>query len=261
VTRDLTERLRVDEERERLRESERAARLEAEAAELAVRARDEFLSVAAHELKTPITSMRGMAQLFLRRVARGGALDPGRLQRLVSTIDQQSAKLSTLINQLLDTTRDSAGQLALDRAEVDLVALVSGVVEMAQALHPMHTLTLQTPPRLVALVDAVRLEQVLTNLLDNATKFSPDGGPVEVILVEEGALVCITVRDHGLGVPEELRAHLFERFYQAHSREYRSGMGLGLYITRRIVELHGGTISAEFPPDGGARMVVCLPAR
>jgi signal transduction histidine kinase len=109
-------------------------------------------------------------------------------------------------------------------------------------------------------VDALRLEQVLTNLLDNAIKYSPDGGPVEVVLAQTSdATVELSVRDHGLGIPADKRGQIFERFYQAHQNGGGSGLGLGLYVSRRIVEQHGGEIRAEFPDDGGTRMCVQLP--
>jgi signal transduction histidine kinase len=101
---------------------------------------------------------------------------------------------------------------------------------------------------------------VLTNLLDNAIKYSPDGGPIEVALDQcASGSHELSVRDHGIGIPPEKRARIFDRFYQAHADGYRSGMGLGLYISRQIVQLHGGELLAEFPPDGGSRFIVRLP--
>ena len=114
----------------------------------------------------------------------------------------------------------------------------------------------------MASVDPVRFEQVIANLLDNAIKYSPDGGPIELELTRPSAAsVQLAVRDHGLGIAPERRSQIFDRFYQAHGEGYRSGMGLGLYISRQIVELHGGELWAEFPPDGGSRFVVRLPVR
>ena len=109
-------------------------------------------------------------------------------------------------------------------------------------------------------VDPLRLDQLLTNLLDNAIKYGSTDAPIEVALTEcPGGQVEIAVRDHGSGIPEAKRGQVFERFFQAHAEGYQSGLGLGLYIGRQIVELHGGTIWAEFPPDGGTRLVVRLP--
>ncbi len=116
-----------------------------------------------------------------------------------------------------------------------------------------------------ATVDPLRLEQVVANLLDNAIKYSPDGGQIDVELREDqGGSATIAVRDRGLGIPIEDREHIFDRFYQGHDRTSLTGiagMGLGLYISRQIIELHGGTIRAEFPPGGGTRFVVRVPAR
>jgi signal transduction histidine kinase len=123
-----------------------------------------------------------------------------------------------------------------------------------------HTITLAAPPSLEAEVDPLRLEQVLTNLLENAIKYSPEGGPIEVAVSRSAdEALEIAVRDHGLGIPPEKRARIFERFYQAHGDGHRSGLGLGLYISCEIVELHGGGITVEFPPDGGSRFIVRLP--
>ncbi|MBI4493700.1 MAG: PAS domain S-box protein [Chloroflexi bacterium] len=256
VIRDITQRRRAEEERAQLIR-EQAARAEAEAA---LRTRDEFLSVAAHELKTPVTSLRGFAQLVLRQLDKAGAIDPERVRRSLRAIVQQSDKLSRLVGQLLDLSRIEAGKLALEPELVDLVPLVAGAAAVARATTSSHTVRVRAPAQVLALVDPLRLEQVLTNLLDNAIKFSPEGGQVEVEVAQPGATtVYLAVRDHGVGIPSEHRARIFDRFYQAHAGDYRAGMGLGLYISRQIVELHGGELVAEFPPDGGTCFVVYLP--
>jgi PAS domain S-box-containing protein len=245
VTRDLTERKQAEEHRAKLL-----------AAEEAVAIRDEFMRIAAHELKTPLTGAK-MGVQILRRSFRNTKPTSGQ-QLALDTVGAQIEKLTTLVGRLLDTTRMEAGALPLERTEVDLVELVRAGADHWRAISAKHEIVVTCGPgSLVASVDTVRIEEVLSNLIDNAIKYSPAGGPVEVGLDRDGGSAIITVRDHGIGVAPEHRSRLFERFYQAHPD--RSGMGLGLHITRSFVEIHGGTITAEFPEDGGTRFVVRLP--
>ncbi len=235
--------------------AERTAELEQ-----AVRTRDEFLAVAAHELKTPITSMRGFAQLLMRQYQKKGEIDPDNLILSLGTIDVQSVKLTTLIARLLDVSRLEAGQLALERKNVDVAELVRNSVAAAQNTTLKHTITLKSPTTLTASVDVLRLEQVLTNLLNNAIKFSPETEAIEVtLLMPDDQTLQIAVRDYGVGIPVERRTHIFDRYYQGHGEGYLGGMGLGLYISREIIKLHGGRIEVQFPADGGTRFVVSLP--
>lgn len=231
----------------------------------AVSIRDEFLSVAAHELKTPMTSLRGYAQLLGREFDRGEAANPERARRAAMTIQIQSDKLARLVVQLLDISRIESGKLAIEREQADLSELVRDVVDGVRAQLKDHTLVTHLPGELILLVDPLRIEQVVTNLIDNAIKYSPEGGQIDVVLTstsDDSHAVQLSVRDRGLGVPQEHRAHIFDRFYQAHAGgplTSMAGMGLGLYISRQIVELHGGTIEAVFPDEGGAQFVVTLP--
>jgi signal transduction histidine kinase len=254
---ELAERRRVEEELQRALAAERAAR---DVAEAALHVRDEFLSIASHELRTPITVLGAQGQLLLRRAERSGELDPERVLKAMRTVGSQADKLARLVGQLLDISRLESGKLQLERARTDLAELVEHVVTATQSLTEQHTIMLAAPASLACEVDPLRLEQVLTNLLDNAIKYSPAGGQVDVALrVPAPDRVELSVRDHGVGIAPEKRDHIFERFYQAHDDSVRKGMGLGLYVTRQIVELHGGQINAEFPEDGGTRFVVCLP--
>jgi PAS domain S-box-containing protein len=255
--RDITEQKRAE---QALREEQERTRRALREAEEAVRLRDDFLSIAAHELKTPATSLLGYSQVTLRRLERDGAPDPQRLRRALAVIDQQTTKLAKLIDQLLDVSRLEGGRLVLDRRPADLAALVRAAAEDATSRGARHRIAVHAPPGpLAAGVDALRIEQVLANLLDNAIKYSPDGGDIDVHLEQEGTVARIAVRDRGLGVPPERRPHIFDRFYRAHAESHHSGMGLGLFICKEIVELHAGTIAAEFPNDGGTRIVVTLP--
>jgi PAS domain S-box-containing protein len=229
--------------------------------EEALRLREEFLAIAAHELRTPITSVLGRSQLALRLIARETDVDYAAITRSLQAIARQSTTMSRLISQLLDLSRLQSGKLMIEPERTDLVLMIDQVVESARVLGTAHEITLSSPPSLELDVDPLRLEQVATNLVQNAIKYSPDGGAIEVGLRVSGRSVEISVRDHGLGIPPEKRGHIFDQFYQAHDGNYQEGLGLGLYISRQIVELHGGGIRAEFPNDGGTRFIVTLPLR
>jgi signal transduction histidine kinase len=229
-------------------------------AQAAIAARDEFMSVAAHELRTPITSLRAFAQLLLRRMDKQEILDSAQVRRGMQTMIQQVDKLTRLVSQLLDVSRIESAKLGLECEATDFAGLVAGVVATLQATAPEHTLVLHTPGLLPARLDPVRIEQVVVNLVDNAIKYSPDGGPITITVGPFAAgWVRLAVRDHGLGIPPADREQLFNRFYQVHSQGHRGGMGLGLYISRQIVQLHQGQLRAEFPPGGGTCFVVDLP--
>jgi signal transduction histidine kinase len=229
----------------------------------AVTIRDEFLSVAAHELKTPMTSLRGYAQLLTREFDRG-SVDPERARRAAQAIVVQSDKLARLVAQLLDVSRLQSGKLVIDPKPTDLSQLLRDAVEATRGQLKGHTLVARLPAQLWVSVDPLRIEQVITNLIDNAIKYSPDGGQIDLDLTcdRSSGTVQLKVRDRGVGVPLEHRAHIFDRFYQAHAGgplTSMAGMGLGLYISREIVEMHHGTIVAEFPADRGTRFVITLP--
>ena len=182
---------------------------------------------------------------------------------MLDEIHWQSDRIGRLVAQLLDTSRLDAGKLALDPEVTDVAALVQAAVYTARASSPRHTISVQAAADTSTMIDPVRVEQVITNLVDNAIKYSPDGGPIEVELTRpDPAAMQLVVRDHGIGIPPEHRAHVFDRFYQAHAGQHFAGvagMGLGLYISRRIVEMHGGSIQIDAPADGGARVTVHLP--
>ncbi len=236
---------------------EREARL---AAEAATQVRDEFLSVAAHELKTPLTGLRATAQILARRMRRGDVDAPLWLAEGLQTVDQQAERLARLIGQLLDVSRLDQDRLTIERIPTDLTEIAERTVSGFRARSSKHVLVLTADSDLVAEVDPVGFEQVLSNLLDNAIKYSPQGGQIDVELLRDDAgLARVAVRDRGIGIPPEKRHDIFGRFYQAHAQDHRSGLGLGLYISRQIVSLHGGDIVAEFPADGGTCFVVTLP--
>ncbi|HZT97826.1 MAG TPA: ATP-binding protein [Chloroflexota bacterium] len=238
----------------------RVAREEADVAEAAVEARDEFLSVAAHELKTPMTSLRLGIDVLLSSLNRDQLPDVERMKTVTAAIDRQSHRLSRLISQLVETVRVQAGKMELRRTPTDVMEIVNDIVEQSRRSTDRHEIVVSGPPHLGGFLDGIRFEQVIANLLDNAIKFSPDGGRIDVEVAEsEPGRLTLAVQDHGLGVPPENRNQLFTRFYQAHGDDYRSGMGLGLFISRQIVEQHEGTIVALFPEQGGTRFVIAMP--
>jgi PAS domain S-box-containing protein len=256
ILRDITTRRTADEERVRLLDSEHTARVDAERA---IRLRDEFLMMAAHELRTPITSLGGYAGLLLRRLDAGD-LEPVGLRRALEIVDKQSRKLTRLVSLLLDMSAIQAGALKLAFRDGDLAPLVEESVVTARAAAPNHTFTVHRPETLVLSMDAQRLQQVLNNLLENAIRFSPRGGRIDVSLsCPDASSACLEVRDHGLGVSPEHDGHLFDGFYRAHADSHTSGLGLGLHVSRYLVQRHGGTIEVSNAVGGGTCFVVRLP--
>jgi two-component system, OmpR family, phosphate regulon sensor histidine kinase PhoR len=228
--------------------------------EEALQSRDEFLSIAAHELKTPITNLRGFTGLSLRSVNKGETPTAADIQHTLEVIDQQAVKLTRFIAQLFDISRLQLGRMNLDKQATDMSKLIHDIVSNLQRTNSQHTITLHADPCLAVLVDPLRFEQVITNLLDNAIKYSPGGGAITVeLMLSSPDTLQIVCTDNGIGIPVERRAHLFERFYRAHTQQQIVGMGLGLYISREIIELHDGTLTAEFPETGGTRFIISLP--
>jgi signal transduction histidine kinase len=216
--------------------------------------------VAAHELRTPMTSVRASAQLLLRQLDRPGGPDQARLRQMLEIIEAQSERLARLVAQLLDVSRIQSGRLVLEPETIDLVELVQGVAAGVQTTAGAHHISVHAPDSLTAHVDPIRFEQVVTNLLDNAVKYSSDGQAVEVEVSQPSSDVArLTVTDRGEGISPEHRERIFEPFFQAPSSGRSKGLGLGLYITKQTVELHNGRIEVEWPPDGGTRFVVTVP--
>jgi PAS domain S-box-containing protein len=220
------------------------------------RLQQELLATVTHDLKNPLASISGHAQLMRRRQTY--------TERSIETILSETRRLGRLIDDLLDVTRAEAGQLTLTRDWGDLLAAVQAAVEAAQAVSAAHRVELVCPDGpLVAFIDRDRVEQVVQNLLLNAIKYSPDGGVVRVEVDDRGDELQIVVGDSGIGIEPEILPRLFGRFYRSPSARERRlpGLGLGLYVTRSLVEAHGGRIWAESAGSGqGSRFVVVLPS-
>ena len=227
-----------------------------EQAEAALRERDEFISVAAHELRTPLTAL----QLKLQGLERGlAAADPRKFQRLEGAV-RQTERLSRLIDRLLDVSRIAQGRLELWPEEFDLAVLVREVADdfrepAAQARAPLK---LQLPEKAEGSWDRLRIEQVLVNVLSNAVKYGA-GKPVSVKLEKEEERVRLAVHDQGIGIPAEDVSRIFGRFQRAASIHNYGGLGLGLYITRHIVEAHRGTIAVASTVGEGSTFSIDLP--
>jgi signal transduction histidine kinase len=170
--------------------------------------------------------------------------------------------LTRLIEQLLDISRIDQKKFSLERTPSNLAQMAAPLVDVFAARTSKHQIILSADRELTAEVDVESIERVLTNLLDNALKYSPGGGEIDVeIRGVDGEQARISVRDHGIGIPSEKRSEIFTRFYQGHVEDHRSGLGLGLYISQQLVALHGGSITVEFPSDGGTCFVMLLPTR
>jgi signal transduction histidine kinase len=231
------------------------------------RIKDEFLSVASHELKTPLTPLLGLTQLMLRTLDRGRPPAPEQLAANLRSIHRQALHMSELVNDLLDVSRIQTGRLELRPQPLDLIVLAAEVLERFQSLSAAsdtRRLRLRSPVQsLTGAWDRARLDQVLTNLVSNAIKYSPAGSEVTLAVEPRGDAVRISVRDRGIGIPQHEQARLFEPFYRASNASIRNyaGVGLGLHITREIVARHGGTISVESEEGKGSTFIVDLPLR
>ncbi|MCL5110354.1 MAG: GAF domain-containing sensor histidine kinase [Chloroflexi bacterium] len=225
-------------------------------------ARQEFVGIVSHELKTPVAVIQAYTDLLLRRAERGGE-DAN--TDVVRRISEQAERMLALIEQLLDLQRLEAGLFSLEISRFDLVGLAGRVAEETQATAPQHRLNVQAEGEVIVSADRRRLEEVLQNLVDNSIKYSPAGGAVEVALKlvqgPDGGKAVVAVRDRGQGVAAEDQKHVFERFYQGgdHLHRGRAGLGLGLYISREIVRRHGGVMWLESKPGEGSTFYFSLP--
>ena len=218
----------------------------------ALKVRDEFLSIASHELKTPLTALKleGQMQehLAVKRNDEGSRKVFGKVVKLVGRLDR-------LVEDMLDISRIQTGKLTLRKEDVNLPGIIRELIERT----PMEgQLTYSGPDELRANVDVLRFEQVLTNLYQNARKYAP-GSPVETLLEDLGERIEIRVVDHGPGIAPEAQKKIFDRFERAVEASEVSGLGLGLYISQEIISAHGGSIALESTPGRGAIFIIRLP--
>jgi PAS domain S-box-containing protein len=259
---DISERKELEQERERLLAEEQRLR---EAAEAHNRAKDDFLAVVSHELRSPLNAILGYARLLS---ARRTQLAPD-IREFIEVVKRNGERQNELINDLLDTARITTGKLRLELAPLDLQEVIQDALAAIQPSAQAKNIQVQsagaaTPHAALVLGDAARLQQVVWNLLTNAVKFTDPGGQITVGLRCEPAEATVTVSDTGRGITPAFLPHVFERFSQQDASRTRrhSGLGLGLALVKQLVELHGGTITAASAGAGcGATFTVTLPVR
>lgn len=222
------------------------------------RLKDEFIRVIAHELKTPITIMKCCAETLTQTL--GPTVAPAQA-RMLQSIGRASNRINRIMSELLDAQQIDLGLFTLTIDRLDLGALVESIVDRVAATAPRHRVRVVEMQAVAVSGDDERLREVMRVLLDNAVRYSPDGGDVDVTVRRVDGAAEVSVRDHGVGIPEDRRERLFQRFYRAHTGtpyDY-GGTGLGLYVARYIVERHGGRIVYEPADGGGSRFTMRLP--
>jgi PAS domain S-box-containing protein len=256
VFRDVTERYRAEQDRAALAEADHEARLRAESDS---RAKDDFLAMLGHELRNPLSPI--MTALHVMKLRDHKADERERL-----IIERQARHLTRLVEDLLDVSRVTQDKLELDHARVEMATVINSAVEMCTPLLEMkgHSLALELPSSGLSVSgDATRLRQIVSNLLNNAAKYTPAGGSISLQAARSGANVVVRVRDTGIGIAPEALERIFDLFVQEHSTLSQSegGLGLGLTIVKRLVAAHNGSIEAHSAGIGaGSEFVVCIPA-
>lgn len=235
VLRDITERKRLDQQK------------------------DEFIALASHELKTPLTAIKGYAQVSLRWARE---YEDEKLARVIQTIDQQTDRMTRLLNELLDVSRIHGGDLALSKEHFDLAELVREAVSSLELTAHTFSFIVDTPNKpCIVYADRQRIEQAIINLTQNAIKYSRDRKAVEVTVRQEGSEAVVSVRDFGVGIPADEQEFIFQRYYRASnvpSRQY-SGLGLGLFIAQGIIARHDGRLWLESTVGQGSTFYFSLP--
>jgi two-component system, OmpR family, phosphate regulon sensor histidine kinase PhoR len=259
IIRDVSERQRIDDERIKLLARAQQARAEAERA---IAVRDQVLAAVSHDLKAPLTVISGRAQLLAKQLQRMNGAQSREHVESLREIHASTQRMRVWIDELVDVARLQVGQeLRLNRAQTDLVALARQAAVEYQANGERHQLRVEAAePVLVGDWDAERLHRVLANLVSNAIKYSPDGGEVTIHVKRDDGMAVVAVRDCGVGVPPADLPHLFEQFHRAGNVVGRiAGTGIGLAVSRHIVEQHGGTIEVDTLEGVGSTFTVRLP--
>jgi len=233
------------------------------------RQKDQFLSIVSHELKTPLTPLKALAQLLRARLRRhrteGRALDLESFEKNLLTIERQVDRMNGLVNDLLEVSRAGQGRFQLQRADMELMATVRDVVQRfidQTEEDGRYRFRVAGPDAVAVVADQARLEQVLMNLVGNAVKYSPGGGEIDIAVVREHGAAVVTVRDHGIGIPAEHLPTLGRPFVRGSSRAQTfAGMGIGLFLSRLVAEGHGGSLEVRSDGDDqGTTVAFTIPA-
>ncbi len=222
------------------------------------RLKDEFISMASHEFKTPITSLLGFTQLLQISLSKQGLREP---VTMLEKMEKQLTRLSKLVSDLLDVSKIQVGRLDYAQEPLEIDALVHDIADMMQQIHMTHTIVIHGAAQQQVVGDSDRLGQVLINLISNAVKYSPQAKTVDLSLAASQNMVTIAVRDYGIGIPEEHQEKIFDRFYRVadvHDTTF-TGLGMGLYISHEIVKRHGGKLWVESNDGKGTTFFVSLP--
>jgi two-component system CheB/CheR fusion protein len=220
--------------------------------------KDEFISIASHELKTPITSLKAALQIIERASAKGDTIQA--VDSFIQKALKQVDKLTDLIKDLLDVTKIQSGKLVLRKTKFSLDELVKECVEEQQNSLATHKLIVESDTGIIVNADKNRIEQVLVNLISNAIKYSPDANKVIISVTHSDHVVKVSVTDLGIGIPKDKLPLIFDRFYRVDDGSQRyAGLGLGLYISAEIIQRHGGHISIESTLGKGSTFWFVIP--
>ena len=220
--------------------------------------KDEFIGLASHELRTPVTALKGYAQLLQRTLEKQGLQD---YAQTLAKMDGQLTRLTKLLADLLDISKMQTGKVAYSKAVFDFNAWVHDIIDDIQRASPQHVIALTRDTECKIIGDQDRLSQVFINLLTNAIKYSPKAERVDVIIRPVSDIVTVSVRDYGIGIPKEHHSRIFERFYRVTSSPDNTfpGLGIGLYISHEIIQAHEGRIWVESEEGKGSTFFVSLP--
>jgi PAS domain S-box-containing protein len=218
--------------------------------------KDEFISIASHELRTPVTSIKAYGQLLEKRIKKIG---DDRSILYIDKLTEQVGRLAQLLNDLLDVSRIQRGTLLLKKEQLDMHKVLQDVCDAIQETTQTHTITLHGTSQHLVYVDGNKIGEVITNLITNAIKYSPNAAAVDVTLEEKDMQVYVHVKDKGIGIAHDLKDKVFARFYRVSNETASTGLGLGLYISKSIIKQHGGNLWVESEPGVGSTFSFSLP--